>query len=777
MKIAERHVRDTFLLFLFCLSLHIQAYSQKVGLVLGGGGAKGFSHIGVLKALEENHIPIDYITGTSMGAIIGGLYAAGYSPAEIEEIAISGKFEEWASGIIDDKYYSYYVLDDPNPVMGTFRFDYDTIWRPLLPSSLRSPILMDFVVQQYFAHANAASGYNFDNLMVPFRCIASDISYSRPVVLKEGDLGTSIRASMTFPFVFSPIRINNKLLYDGGMYNNFPADIMYEQFFPDIIIGSKAAENYGPPMDDNLISHLQNMLMEKANYDVICENSILIQPDLRNFHLLRFDNARPIIDSGYFETLRHIEEIRLFVYDSLTPARAQERREEFRSKAPPLLIDRIKVSGLTHIQFKFVNNYFRRNLKMEQGETIGPVSAEKVKDEYLKLSALDLFRKTIPTIGRDSSSQYYYLHLEMERKANFSAGFGGVISTNPVNEAFVELKYQFLRKNVHTASINTHFGRFYNSFRIQERIDFPLAEDIYLQGSFTVNHWNFFRSSTAFIEDNTPSYLVESDRHGRLLAGKGIGSKGKGEFDLAAGYLSVEYYNTSDYRRRDTLDRTTFSFISPGLSLDFNSLNRKYYADQGMRFRIMLRHVSGTEYHRPGSTSLFEENSRLPGKRWFTLNTSYESFYPIHDRLTWGFAAESSFSNQKRFNNYTASVLYAALWTPGPEAGTLFMPQIRAYSYFALGGRLIYLITKNIDLRFEAHLFNPYRQITKNELQQAVIKENYTNVYGILALASIYHSPIGPLSLNVNYYHRAPAPFSASLNFGYILFNRKAWFW
>lgn len=777
MKIIKRHIKEITLLVFLCLLLNLQTYSQKVGLVLGGGGAKGFSHIGVLKALEEHHIPIDYITGTSMGAIIGGLYAAGYSPAEIEKIALSGKFEEWASGIIDDKYYSYYLLDDPNPVMGTFRFDYDTIWRPFLPSSLRSPVIMDFVVQEYFAHANAASGFDFDNLMVPFRCVASDITYSRPIVLKDGDLGMAIRASMTFPFVFSPIRINNKLLYDGGMYNNFPADVMYEKFYPDIIIGSKAGENYGPPMDDNLISHLQNMLMEKANYDVICENSILIQPDLGSFHILRFDNAGPIIDSGYYETLRHIEEIRLYVLDSLSPDNADARRAEFKSKAPELMIDRIKVSGLTHIQFKFVNNYFRRNLRREQTEPDGPVSINKVKDEYLKLLALDLFRKSVPTIGLDSLSEYYYLHLEMERKASFSSSFGGVVSTNPVNEAFVELKYQFLRKNIHTASINTHFGRFYNSFKAQDRIDFPLAEDIFVTGSFTVNHWNFFRSSTAFIEDNTPSYLVESDRHGRLLAGKGIGSKGKAEFDIVAGYLSVEYYNTSDYRRRDTLDRTTFSFISPGLTLDFNNLNRKYYADNGMRFRIMLRHISGTEYHRPGSTSIYRENSRLPGKNWFTLNTSYESFFPVDKRLSWGFAVESSFSDQKTFNNYTASVLYAPLWTPVPEAQTLFMPQIRAYSYFAIGGRLIYELTRNVDLRFEAHLFNPYREITKNELQQAVIKENYSNIYGILALTSVYHSPIGPISLNLNYYHRAPAPISISLNFGYILFNRKAWFW
>jgi NTE family protein len=760
------------LLMIFAMSLTIQA--QKVGLVLGGGGAKGLSHIGVLKALEENHIPIHYVTGTSIGAIVGGLFAAGYSPAEIEEIALSGKFEEWSSGLIDDRFYYYYLQDEPNPSMGGIRFEYDSTWRTILPSSLRSPIILDFVMQQYFAYASAASGNNFDNLMLPFRCVAADISNNRPLVLSRGDLGKAIRASMTFPFVFRPIRIDGKLLYDGGMYNNFPADVMYEAFYPDMIIGAKAADNFEPPSDDNVISHLQNMLMQKADFSVICENSILIQPDLSAFNVMRFNNPKAIIDSGYFETMRHIDEIRLFVFDSITPLDAAKRRQAFKEMAPPLLIDGWQITGLNHIQFKFVNNYFKRNLRMGK-ERKHPNTIDVVKDEYLKLSALDLFRKSDPAILPDTSSPFYYLHLDMEQKGSLSATFGGIISTNPINEAFMEVKYRFLRRNIHTTTVNTHFGRFYNSVKLQERIDLPLAQDIYILGAMTINHWNYFRSSTAFIEDNTPSYLIERDRHGRVLFGKGIGTKGKAELDFAGGYLTEEYFNTNNYRSKDTLDRTAFGFLSPGLSLEFNNLNRKAYADQGMRFSTHLRYISGTEYHRPGSTSMKIMNSEHK-HNWFSFVTSYEAFYPIDRHWTCGFAVETAFSNQNPFNNYTASILYAPLWVPVPEASTLFVPQIRAYSYFALGGRVIYKVMKNADIRFETHIFNPYREIANSEDQEAIIRENYKNMYGIMALAGVFHSPIGPLSLNINYYHRSPAPFSVSINFGYILFNRKAWF-
>jgi NTE family protein len=111
-----------------------------------------------------------------------------------------------------------------------------------------------------------------------------------------------------------------------------------------------------------------------------------------------------------------------------------------------------------------------------------------------------------------------------------------------------------------------------------------------------------------------------------------------------------------------------------------------------------------------------------------------------------------------------------------PEAATLFMPQIRAFSYFALGGRAIFHLTKNTDVRFETHLFNPYRELVASETQQAIVKENYSNLYGIATVTGVFHTLLGPVSLNLNYYHRSPSPFHAGISFGYILFNRKAWF-
>ena len=221
-----------FILLLLILSSH--ANSQKVGLVLSGGGSRGVAHIGVIRALEESGIPIDYIAGTSMGAIIGGLYAAGYSPDEMEKLFLSKEFSEWVAGNIDEKYFYYFKKEKPNASWIDLRFNYDQTIKPKIPTNLVSPFQMDFEFLEIFAGANAVAKNNFDSLFIPFRCVAADIYKNGPVTLKNGDLGKAIRASMTFPFYFKPIRINGTLLFDGGMYNNFPANIMYNDFLPDI---------------------------------------------------------------------------------------------------------------------------------------------------------------------------------------------------------------------------------------------------------------------------------------------------------------------------------------------------------------------------------------------------------------------------------------------------------------------------------------------------------------------------------------------------------------
>ena len=197
-----------------------------VGVVLSGGGAKGISHIGVLKALEENNIPIDYICGTSMGAIIGALYAMGYTPEQMLEIIESKRFMEWTNGIPERDYASYFYRNPATPEMisvsiGLKKSGNFTPGVPQngkkhklkidFPTNLISPYPMNIALIEEFAPASIAASDNFEELMIPFFCIAADIVKKEPVTLTGGNLGAAVRASMTYPFVYKPKVIDTVL--------------------------------------------------------------------------------------------------------------------------------------------------------------------------------------------------------------------------------------------------------------------------------------------------------------------------------------------------------------------------------------------------------------------------------------------------------------------------------------------------------------------------------------------------------------------------------------
>ena len=173
-------IRKSLCFLLLALWATHTAEAQTVGVVMSGGGAKGLYHIGVLQALEENGIPVDYVSGTSMGSIIAAMYAAGYSPAEMRAIVASGQVKEWVSGRIPDSYLPYYREINRTPSFITIRLNLSKRAagesRFRLPSHLLSSTQIDLALTGLFAGATAAADRNFDSLMVPFRCVASDMT-------------------------------------------------------------------------------------------------------------------------------------------------------------------------------------------------------------------------------------------------------------------------------------------------------------------------------------------------------------------------------------------------------------------------------------------------------------------------------------------------------------------------------------------------------------------------------------------------------------------------
>jgi NTE family protein len=197
----------------------------KVGLVLSGGGARGGAHIGVLKALEELRVPVDYIAGTSIGAIVGGFYVSGMSVAELEELVESLEWSEAFLNVTPRRLKSFprkrdddLFLVDQRPGLNNGEFE--------LPAGLVQGQVIDTIISRETLRASTVE--DFDDLAIPFRAVAGDLATGETVVLSHGSLAKSIRASMSIPAALSPIEIDGRLLVDGGIAMNLPVDVARE---------------------------------------------------------------------------------------------------------------------------------------------------------------------------------------------------------------------------------------------------------------------------------------------------------------------------------------------------------------------------------------------------------------------------------------------------------------------------------------------------------------------------------------------------------------------
>ena len=199
-------MKRIILYILLIVLLPFSLSAQKVGVVMSGGGARGLAHIGVIKVLEENNIPIDYVAGTSMGAIVAALYSMGYTPDEMIKMMKSEDFQRWYTGTMDQNYMYYFKKNRQVPDLFSVHFSFKDSVRivpPLANIINAAPMNLGFL--EIFAGYTAACKGDFNKLMVPFRCVASDIYNKKEVVFSKGDLGDAVRASMTYPFFFRPI--------------------------------------------------------------------------------------------------------------------------------------------------------------------------------------------------------------------------------------------------------------------------------------------------------------------------------------------------------------------------------------------------------------------------------------------------------------------------------------------------------------------------------------------------------------------------------------------
>lgn len=740
-------------------------YGQRVGLVLSGGGATGLTHIGVLKAMEENGIPIDYITGSSMGALVGGLYAAGYAPSEIDSLFHTELFQTMAAGGIEPRYQYYFKQDVPDASLITVRLDVDTLLQYSLPTNLREPALIDFEQMTTLGPVSAAAGYDLDSLFVPFRCVASDLTDQRSVVFRSGDLAQAIRASMSYPFYFKPIQVDGHLMMDGGLYNNFPSDVMYSDFMPDLIVGSNVAFNSPPPNEDDLIGQLRAMMQERTTYAIQCENGIIVEPRTTT-SLFDFTDPSTAIADGYKATIERMPEILAQVHRRIDLEELADARRAFRKRMPPMVFEQVRIHGLNRPQTRFVE----RSLDRRRGLLI----PETLKPKYFRLVADNNIASLYPKATYSRESERFDLDLYVKREKNLQVRFGGMFSSRPVNTGMVALRYHLFGRSSAHVEASSYFGKFYAAGQITFRAYLSTKAPIYLEPVFNLHRWDHFRSFSTFFDEVKPSYIVIREAYGGLNAGMGLDNKGILRYDLRVGETLDRYHQGLDFTSVDTTDATYFRHVTTGLMIERNSLNRKQHPNAGESLMASVRYVDGEERTEPGSTS--SDNSIHKVRHaWAVAKVTLDKYFLPRGIFKFGFLAEGVYSTMPAFQNYTASVIRSPVFQPTPESRTYFIDRFRSPIYVAGGVRTIIAVARNkFDLRFEGHVFQPYEPFVRNDANEADLGAAFDQRYYLGSGSLIYQSPIGPVWFNLSYFDGLREPWAWSLNFGYNLFNRKS---
>lgn len=755
--------------FLTGLLLIVQLVSaQKVGVVLSGGGASGLAHIGVLKALEENHIPVNCISGTSIGGIIGGLYASGYSPLEIERMVKQQDFVNLTRGEMAPKFGYFVRKRDDYASWVKLKLNLNNPFITNLPTNWINSVPIDFYLMETFAAANAASHYDFDSLLVPFRCVASDIEKKKSVVFRKGDLPSAIRASMSYPLYLRPIYIDSTLLFDGGLYNNFPSNVMYEELYPDFIIGSAVSENTPLPSDDNLFLQLRNMFMSKSNFNPVCENNIIIEP-WADVSIFNFDNVDRLIDSGYAATIRDMPRIKAQVSAFQDPDSLAKKRAAFREKArsEQIVYNKVVVNSRDPKLRIFIHKSI-----VGRRDTL---TMKELKRQYFRMMTDEKIKSAYPTTVRDTVSGKYTLTLNAKKEKHLFFDLGGNLSNRPISNFFLAAQYNYIGKIGFTAYVNGYLGKLNSSSLAKMRFEFPTRIPFYIEPSFTISRWDYYRSSALFYDFEKPAYMIQEDLFGEVNIGLPVGNISKVVLSAGGSEWKNRYYQTDNFTRLDTADLSIFDFYYGQVAYEINTHNRKQYATEGTKLMIRAKYVNGEESYYPGNTALDQVTYiNTPSHNWFNLKFTIDKYVKPIKYFKIGVFGEGVYSNQDFFRSYTATVLSAPAFNPIPESQTLFVADYRAFQYAAGGLKTIVTPYKNFDIRFEGYIYQPIYSILRKtdntpELSTPLL---YRHFLGMGAL--VYHSPIGPLSIGLNYYDKNENSFSFFFHFGYTIYNKKS---
>ncbi len=761
--------------FLLTIFLPFSVSSQTVGLVLSGGGAKGAAHIGVIKALEENNVPIDYVTGTSIGAIIGSLYAIGYTPEEMLQLMLSEEFGYWQKGKVEDDYMYYFRKPDATPEFFNISLDFSDslhIKTNFLPQSLIDPIQMNQAFMGLYAQASAKAAWNFDNLFVPFRCVGSDVYNKRAVIFKNGDLGDAVRVSMTFPMVFKPIWKDKVPLFDGGIYDNFPVKPMQDSFNPDFILGSNLSSGPNKP-SNNLYSQLEAMIMQDGQKGISEEEGVTVRFNFQDVSLLDFDRAEELMEIGYKRTMQLMDSIKKRVPRELSKEELARRRKEYRENLPPLEFRNIYITGVTDAQKKYIESQLHRDIN-------GTFSMEEFKKAYFKMLAYSKIKEIVPHAVYNRRNKTFDLYLDVKISEEVDINFGGNISSHQANQLYLGLGYKYLGRFASNTKAGFHVGNSFSGVLLDEQIFLQTRIPTYLRWQGVFSYKKYTETQSLFYEDVVPAFIKQKELYTKLTLGFPFLNMAKAEIGFAYGVLNDYYLQSTDLSLSDSqFDHSRYDLFCGSLHIEHSTLDAKQYPISGEEVSLTAQYVTGFENYEPSRSELSNLFSRKT-HTWLQMKGHWEKYNSLGKNFKLGYTGELVVSSKNLMENYTASILQAPAFTPTPHSSIVFNEAFRANQYIALGLSPIWKFNDMFHLRFDMYGFSPLYEIQNhsvvynNSVLNVAKYGKFMNSFQYMGeLALVVNLPVISLSLYANGYSYPKNNFNFGLNIGYLIFNPK----
>ena len=710
----------------------------KVGLVLSGGGAKGFAHIGILKVLEEAGVRVDYIGGTSMGAIVGSMYASGYTAKEIDSLMRTFDFEDLLQDEMPRKSKPFYEKQNGEKYALTFPLQKGKIGIPKAFSKGQNILNLTTDLLQ---HVDTIKDFN--KLPIPFLCIATNLENGEQELLNSGFLPKAVQASAAFPTLLEPVEIDGKALIDGGIANNFPV-FEVKNMGADIIIGVDLKSDFYKEDELNsalkIINQIINFQMYKDHDDRVEVTDVYMHPNVNDYEVTSFDKLEEIVKIG--------EDIARLNFDKFKEIARQQnfKREPMYRKEKPqkIIVKTIEIEGIKD----YTRTYVKGKMQLYKKDTL---NYQEFIEGVNNLSATGNFSNIQYNIKEESDGSIIKLKLkqnEISTYVKFAAHYDNLYKTGVL--ANITAKHVLGKNDIFSADLilgdNLRYklnyfidNGSYWSFGLKSRYNtfktyFDVPEDNY---DFSVD-----RLDVNYV-DFTNQLYFQTVFNRRFALGVGVEHKHISAYTRTVAMNPNQpktYFDKSDYGN-------VISYIK------FDSYDKKHFQKEGFLVDIDFRwYLFSSDYNEN-----FHSFSQLRGKFGYA--------HTFFEKLTAHFISEAGITIGDNNNN---KILDYSLGGYGENYINTFIPHY-GYEFASLRGKGF--LRSELTMRYE-FIENHYLISTANAARvendifnEGRIFENTKLGYGV---GYGFDSFLGPIELNYTW--------SPEIKENYWYFNLGYWF-